>query len=381
MAVLNSPQSLAVGEQTPGINIPLKMNYAATVTKENVRQIQHTVLCPVRFEHGEPIIEFTTDDVKEFVIEEGLHQAVVIKFSYGKPELHDFRRIFPKQFDVKGSCNIGQLEFRHLLVRFELYEDYVNFVSRSTGHINSNGDEFFFRTFPWTIGFDPRIETSKAVVWISFPDLPPNYFAKKSLMSIASAVGKPLAIDKAMKDRTRPSAARVKVLLDLLDKHPKKVKISVVDKICGKSNDFSQKVIYDYLPMYCTCCKHQGHDEISCRAMKGRNKNAKENTEQISRTDLDENCVEQLQGDARQLLNAIRDANQLEDNDNVTKLQGVVDHTSHTQNKSKDKATATGTLAIFTGQKPTGHVGGQWKEVNDKRVKPVNNENCVQTKT
>ncbi|XP_070010414.1 uncharacterized protein [Nicotiana sylvestris] len=361
MAALTSPQSLVVGEQSvqaPGINIPPKMNYAATVTKENVRQIQHTVLCPVRFEHGEPIVEFTTDEVKEFVMEEGLHQAVVIKFSYGKPELHDLRRIFPKQFDVKGSCNIGQLEFRHLLVRFDLYEDYVNFVSRSTGHINSKGDEFFFRTFPWTIGFDPRIETSKVVVWISFPDLPPNYFAKKSLMSIASSVGKPLAIDKAMKDRTRPSAARVKVLLDLLDKHPKNVKIFVVDKLSGKSNNFHQKVMYDYLPMYCTCCKHQGHDENSCRSMKGRNKIAKGNIEQKSRNDLDEISTEQLQGDARQLLNAIRDANQLQENDNVTQMHGVVDDTSHTQNKMKGKATATRSLAIITGQKPTGNLGG-----------------------
>nr|XP_016515351.1 PREDICTED: uncharacterized protein LOC107832063 [Nicotiana tabacum] len=177
-------------------------------------------------------------------------------------------------------------------------------------------------------------------------------------MSIASAVGKPLAIDKAMKDRTRPSAARVKVLLDLLDKHPKNVKIFVVEKLSGKSNNFHQKVMYDYLPMYCTCCKHQGHDENSCRSMKGRNKIAKGNIEQKSRNDLDEISTEQLQGDARQLLNAIRDANQLQENDNVTQMHGVVDDTSHTQNKMKGKATATGSLAIITGQKPTGNLGG-----------------------
>lgn len=72
-------------------------------------------------------------------------------------------------------------------------------------------------------------ETLKAVVWIPFPEVQPNFFAKQSFLSIASAVGKPLALDKAMKNRTRSSAARVKVSLDLLDKHPNKVKLKIID--------------------------------------------------------------------------------------------------------------------------------------------------------
>ncbi|KAK6802843.1 hypothetical protein RDI58_000627 [Solanum bulbocastanum] len=40
--------------------------------------------------------------------------------------------------------------------------------------------------------------------------LPPNLFAKKSLLSIASVIGKPVAIDKATQERTMPSIARVK---------------------------------------------------------------------------------------------------------------------------------------------------------------------------
>lgn len=182
------------------------------------------------------------EDVNEFTIEEGLYQVVIVKFSYGKPEMHEFRKSFPKQFEVKGYCNIGQLEIRHILVRFDLYDDYVQFVSRFTGYVKSKGDEFFFRTFPWMLGFNPREETSKSVVSIYFLDLLPNRFAKISLMSIASAVGKPLAMDKATQDRTRPSAARVKVLLDFLDKHPKKVKIHIVDKVSGKSAEFHQQV-------------------------------------------------------------------------------------------------------------------------------------------
>ena len=43
----------------------------------------------MKFVHGEPIIEFTMEEVNQFTIEEGLHQAVIMKFSYGKPDVHE----------------------------------------------------------------------------------------------------------------------------------------------------------------------------------------------------------------------------------------------------------------------------------------------------
>ncbi|KAH0733724.1 hypothetical protein KY285_009431 [Solanum tuberosum] len=49
-----------------------------------------------------------------------------------------------------------------------------------------------------------------AAVWISLPRLSPDLFAKRSLLSMASAVGRPIAIDKETQDKTRPSTARVK---------------------------------------------------------------------------------------------------------------------------------------------------------------------------
>ncbi|XP_009801511.1 uncharacterized protein [Nicotiana sylvestris] len=278
MDAVVSPHLLAVGEPNQKYNNPnpthvMSQSYAARLqTLKTAGTSTKIDLNPVKFVHGELIIEFTMEEVKQFTIEEGLHQAVIMKFSYGKPDVHDLYKLIPKQYDIKGMCNIGQLEFRHILVRFNLFEDYVQFLSRSVGYIKDKGDEFFFRTFPWTIGFNPKEETSKSVVWISLPDLPPNIFAKKSLLSIASAVGKPLAVDKETQDRTRPSAARVKILLDLLDKHPKRVKLHIVDKSTGKFVEHYQEVVYDNLPKFCTFCKHQGHEERTCRLMTEKDK-------------------------------------------------------------------------------------------------------------
>ncbi|WMV25697.1 hypothetical protein MTR67_019082 [Solanum verrucosum] len=40
--------------------------------------------------------------------------------------------------------------------------------------------------------FDPEKETSRAIAWISFPALPPIFFVKEVVFSLAAAVGKPL---------------------------------------------------------------------------------------------------------------------------------------------------------------------------------------------
>lgn len=116
-----SPQTLDVGEsiqknQQTTPNVKPKTSYAAQITKQKSAAIPKIELRLVIMVHGEPIVEFSVDKVNSFTIEEGLHQAVILKFSYGKPYIQDLRHIIPKQFDVKGYCNIGQLEYRHILV-------------------------------------------------------------------------------------------------------------------------------------------------------------------------------------------------------------------------------------------------------------------------
>ncbi|KAH0765649.1 hypothetical protein KY285_001520 [Solanum tuberosum] len=154
------------------------------------------------------------DEVNEFSIEEGLHQVVILKFSYGKPDLHELRKVIPNQLVIK--------------------------------------------------------------------DLPPNLLAKKSLLSIASAVGKPIAVEKATQERTKPSTARVKLFF--------------VDKDSSKVIEHYQEFVYDNLPRYCI---RQGHDENSCRVFLG--KVGAKNQNDATDKGMD---VEQYQGDARDIMNA-----------------------------------------------------------------------------
>ncbi|KAG5608473.1 hypothetical protein H5410_019754 [Solanum commersonii] len=274
MAAAASPQSQTVGESNLNNTYVSLMNYNPTA-------LTKTILKPIQLIHGEPIVRFTFKELDEYAVEEGLHQAVIMKLSYGAPSLHELRELIPKQLVIKGSCLIGSLAARHLLIRCDLYEYFCSVLSKQFGYLQFNGEQHLFRNFSWTQNFNPKEETSKALAWVSLPNLPPNLFARRPLLSIASAIGKPVAIDKATQDRTRPSTARVKVILDLMDKHPKRVRLHFLDEQSGKLVEHYQQVVFDNLPLYCTYCKHQGHEDADCRLMIQKNKRGEGNQDDI----------------------------------------------------------------------------------------------------
>ncbi|KAG5624938.1 hypothetical protein H5410_010156 [Solanum commersonii] len=170
------------------------------------------------------------EEVEQMIVNENLQYAVIGKFSYGWAEIQDLRKLILKQCELKGDCNIGLLSNRHVLIRATLLEDY---------------------------------ETTIAIAWISFPSLPPIFFGKEAVFSLAAAVGKPLQVDMATMNQTRPSCARVKVEVDLLREFPKRIKIGMrmkTDEVVEKW----VKIKYDYVPKYCQTCMIQGHDEEQC---------------------------------------------------------------------------------------------------------------------
>lgn len=211
MDASSSPQPVAVGESLT------KTTYAAQIASKIVsKTATKSIIKLVQIIHGEPTVVFTIEERQQFSIEEGLHQAIVIKLSPGAPDLKILRELLLKHIGTKGRCLIGLLAPLQLLLRFDHNDDYVVSLSRAVNYFLYNGNEYQYRAFPWTIGFNPREETTKAVVWISLPNLSPELFALSLLLLIASEAGKPIAIDKATQIKSRPSTARVKVILDLL---------------------------------------------------------------------------------------------------------------------------------------------------------------------
>ncbi|KAH0742870.1 hypothetical protein KY290_030863 [Solanum tuberosum] len=67
----------------------------------------------------------------------------------------------------------------------------------------------------------------------------------------------------ATKNQTRPSCAKVKVEVDLLQEFPKLIKIGMRlqnDEVVEKWI----KIKYDYMRKYCQTCMIQGHNEQQC---------------------------------------------------------------------------------------------------------------------
>ncbi|KAG5576224.1 hypothetical protein H5410_056358, partial [Solanum commersonii] len=224
--------------------LPQTTTYATLFNSNTINRKQSalinskTIAKSIEIIHGEPTITLSMEERQDFMNEEGL-DAVVFKLSHGAPDLKVIR---------DPQC----------------------------------------RFFSWSIGYNPKEETTLAMVWISLLNLSPDLFAKKSLLSIAPTIGKPIAIEKATQIKSRPSTSRVKVILDLMEKLPNRIRLQFVD---GKSG----KLI-----------EHQGHDEDSCCLISKRNQNNKQiddTFEVASKGTIDS---EKYQGDVREILNEKR---------------------------------------------------------------------------
>ena len=152
---------------------------------------------------------------------EDLQHVVIGKFSRGWPDLEELGKIMPSKCGIKGDCKVGLFRPRHVLIRCSLMEDFINLTSKGAYYLKAkHGFTYQMRPLIYDSKFKVDEETSQAMAWISFPNLLPTFFVKESLFTMASAVGKPLQLDLATINKTRPSCARVKVQVDLLAELP-----------------------------------------------------------------------------------------------------------------------------------------------------------------
>ncbi|KAH0669080.1 hypothetical protein KY289_023573 [Solanum tuberosum] len=256
------------GQPLTGVDLDLKereptsrLDFLAAVRPS--REANAMALKPIVYFHGEPRIVWEEEEGERMIVKENLEYAVIGKISYGWPEIQDLRKLIPKQCKLKGECNIGLLSNKHILIRALFLEDYVNLLSKPTFYILHRGWTYPMRTLKWEPMFDPEEETSTAMALISFPSLPPNFFVKEAVFSLAAAVGKPLQVDLATRNQTRPSYARVKVDVGLLREFPKKINVGM-RKQSGEITEKWITIRYDHVPKYCKNCKIQGHDEEQC---------------------------------------------------------------------------------------------------------------------
>ncbi|KAK4737150.1 hypothetical protein R3W88_000847 [Solanum pinnatisectum] len=199
---------------------------------------------------------------------ERLQYAVIGKFTFEWADLDELRKIIPQQCEVKGSCQIGLFRSKHILIRLSKEEDFVNLISKGVFYLTcKDGYSYLMCTLIYDSKFKVNEETSMVMAWIPFPNLLPTFFVKECLFYLASVVGKPIQLDQATINKTRPSCAQVKVLVDLKGTFLKSMHINIEDEDIGEIRTNVVDIRYDYAPKYCGECKMQGHDKHNCRVI------------------------------------------------------------------------------------------------------------------
>uniref|UniRef100_M1D9N6 Uncharacterized protein n=1 Tax=Solanum tuberosum TaxID=4113 RepID=M1D9N6_SOLTU len=134
-----------------------------------------------------------------------------------------------------------------------------------------------------------------------------------------------------------------------MDKHPKRVRMHFLDEQSSKLVEHYQQVVFDNLPLYCTYCKHQGHEDDDCRLMIQKNKRGEGNQDDIRQQGDKTNNLEQLQGDARDFLNAKKTENKVSnDTDNASNVNETpnINYMQHLTTKNNSD-----TRLVLVGQR------------------------------
>ncbi|XP_077218884.1 uncharacterized protein LOC143853056 [Tasmannia lanceolata] len=243
----------------PSVNRP-RFSYAEALVNQSNAYQKTTEGDPaqnspnVSVYRGEPAIYF-----KESVITsnaEKFRYCLVGKFPRSWPGLAHIREWVARCWKLKGSCSITLLDHHHVLIRLDNEFDMIRIWVKNRWWVKGH----LMKVFKWTPQFRPaREEPSSAAVWIALPFLNVVFFQEDVLFSIASLVGRALAVDDPTRILSRTNVARVCVEVSLLMQLPHRVWIGI------EGEGFWQDIHYENLPSYCSNCCQQGHSTRICK--------------------------------------------------------------------------------------------------------------------
>ncbi|XP_042474818.1 uncharacterized protein LOC122056915 [Macadamia integrifolia] len=121
----------------------------------------------------------------------------------------------------------------------------------------------------WKLDFNIHVkQTWSKLIWIRFPDLPLEYWHENVLLSIAKAVGRPVALDRHTKQGLMGHYARVLVEIDTTETASRieEVQVERLEPGTTRVFGFRQRVQYEDDISRCGFCKRLGHKVGDCRS-------------------------------------------------------------------------------------------------------------------
>ncbi|XP_074299345.1 uncharacterized protein LOC141630421 [Silene latifolia] len=124
---------------------------------------------------------------------------------------------------------------------------------------NLNGFPLVFKDWSPTI-VEELTQVSVVPIWVLFPNLAPCFWSMSGLSNVASLVGKHVCADEVTTEKRKLAFARVLIEVDIFKELHGAVWLNTPYR-----GHIIQKVVYEWIPYYCTQCKKIGHTKEKCR--------------------------------------------------------------------------------------------------------------------
>ncbi|VFQ98543.1 unnamed protein product [Cuscuta campestris] len=221
----------------------------------------HVVFSPLAYEikpsdkssfKGCPSVSFSKEEVE--ALSNRFRFALIGRFRR-RPPIAVVKN-FLTRLGLAGGFTIGELNSNSILINFEQDEDYQRLFLRKSWTL---GKEIMVVT-KWSPNLRPNEDSPIVPVWVSIPNLPIHLHDQKALFCITSKLGKPLKVDNATLNFSRPKAARVCIEIDVSKYLHQKIHVKHIDE------DLFFQVLYEDPPSFCDSCHRLGHNATTFKA-------------------------------------------------------------------------------------------------------------------
>ncbi|MQM17454.1 hypothetical protein Taro_050426, partial [Colocasia esculenta] len=236
------------GSSGGGESIPVRKSYAQIIASSKPPPAVCIGVKPPTFtDSGEPAVFFSPEEVGKSI--HTFNMAIIVRCAYGQCSIPEFKSCISQRLLLKVDFIVSTLNHRHLLLRFEVEDDYMKVVMRRSLYIKG----LLYRFFKWDPQFDFNADPTVIPIWIGFPMLPVNYYYEDFLRSIAGNIGHVLRIYEPTMALTQTSEAFVYVELDIVKPRLDRIWIG-----CG-TEGFWQKINFYRVPAIGSSCHRLGH--------------------------------------------------------------------------------------------------------------------------
>lgn len=129
----------------------------------------------------------------------------MMKFSAGKPNLHEIRCHIALEWKIEMQPSVGVIDPRHITLHMVSSSDAKQALAHATNKIKTS----LFRLFCWTPDFEIGKDGFYAAVWVKMYNLPLYYYNETSLYKLGSLLGMVLRVHPSTLALTQQSFAKV----------------------------------------------------------------------------------------------------------------------------------------------------------------------------